>query len=126
MPDPRKRVLIVDDDVRVADALKEYLELEYDAAIAPNALAALAACELQRPDVALVDVTMPGMTGLELLRRLRAADPSLPVIMLTGLDDDAVVTEAFRAGAFSYIAKPFKGDHLMAVVAAALDRAPQT
>jgi two-component system, NtrC family, response regulator AtoC len=72
------------------------------------------------PDVLLLDIAMPGMDGMELLRRISEAPPAMAVVMVSANQDEAVARAALRAGAFDYITKPVDLDHLAAVVAAAL------
>src|SRR5262249_1870157 len=77
--------------------------------------AGLAALAKHRPDVVLLDISMPGMSGLEVLKRIRLFDASIPVIMVTAAPHQAT-SEALRHGAFAYIPKPFDFpyiDHLV-------------
>ena len=85
-----------------------------------GAAAALAAVEARGADVVVSDLMMPEMDGIELLRRLRAAHPSLPVILLTAHGSVPSAVAAMREGAFDYVAKPFDNDELRALVARAV------
>ena len=102
------RVLVVDDHAASAEGLRDYLqEWGHEARCAPGAAEALAVLESWRPEVVVCDLLMPpGPGGLELLRQVRAADPWIGFIMLTGQGtiEDAVL--AIRAGAFDFLTKP--------------------
>jgi two-component system response regulator (stage 0 sporulation protein F) len=115
------RILIVDDEQPVLDVLSEYFQSQgYTTATAQGGAEALAVIERQRPDLVLLDVRMPGMDGLEVLRRVRQSDQGLAVIMVTANEDLALARETLKIGAFDYVAKPFDFQYLDRVVAAAL------
>jgi DNA-binding NtrC family response regulator len=116
------RVLVVDDDPIVADSLREYLAAEsLDAASAYNAAEALAAIEQaddpenSTPPFAIVitDVSMPGMSGVDLLREIGRRFPSVVVIMLTGYGTIEAAVEALRMGAVDYLTKPVIDEELL-------------
>jgi CheY-like chemotaxis protein len=102
-----KRVLIVDDEPELTDVVREYLQADYGVVVANSGAAALASFRQKRPDVVFLDINMPGPSGLEVLKELRQADPTLPVIMVTVNTEVAVVEECLREGAFAYVPKPF-------------------
>jgi CheY-like chemotaxis protein len=102
-----KRVLIVDDEPDLTAIVREYLQEQYEVVVANDGTAALAAFRRQRPDVVFLDVNMPGPSGLEVLKQLRQADPTLPVVMVTVDTEMATVQECLRQGAFGYVPKPF-------------------
>ncbi|HEV8642996.1 MAG TPA: response regulator [Methylomirabilota bacterium] len=115
------RILIVDDEQPVLDVLSEYFATQgYTVETASNGADALATVRRARPDLVLLDVRMPGMDGVEVLRRLRAADESLAVIMVTATEDVALARETLKIGAFDYVAKPFDFGYLDRAVAAGL------
>ncbi len=115
------RILIVDDEQPVLEVLSEYFAGQgYEVKTAPSGAAALAAVQRARPDLVLLDVRMPGMDGMEVLRRLRAADGNLAVVMVTANEDVALARETLKIGAFDYVAKPFDFQYLDRVVAAGL------
>ncbi len=121
------KVLVVDDEPEVREVLQEFLSGRgYEVTVAENGLAALAALEAQRPDLVLLDVAMPGMDGVETLRRIVELQPPIPVIMVTANADIGVTSKLLALGAVDYIPKPFDLDYLdQAVsiqVAAAQDR----
>jgi CheY-like chemotaxis protein len=102
------RVLVVDDESRVAAMLEETLRyLGYEVEVAPTGEDALRALPAFRPDVILLDISLPSMSGETVLERLRVTHPLLPVIMVTGNADLEVAQRTLDQGAFDYIAKPF-------------------
>ena len=114
-------VLVVDDEHEITDLLQEHFRAcGYDVDVAHDGAAALVTAAARRPDAVLLDVTMPGPDGAEVLARLRAVDPTVSVIMLTGNDDEALARDLLRAGAFDYVPKPFRLEVLERVVAAAV------
>lgn len=118
----RGRVLIVDDEPEVSSVIAAILRREgYDSATAPSAEAALKAVDSRPPDLILLDVVLPGMNGFEFLRALRRRS-EVPVIFLTGKDDELDKVSGLRMGADDYVAKPFSPKELMARVAAVLHR----
>jgi len=122
VPDP-PRILVVDDEPAVQQALARAFALErYAVDIAGDGDAALAALAGQRFDAVVLDVMMPGVSGLEVCRRLRASGDHSPVLMLTARDaiDDRVA--GLDAGADDYLVKPFALRELMARVRALLRR----
>jgi DNA-binding NtrC family response regulator len=100
-------VLLVDDEVEFASALAERLQIRnYDAKAAYNALEALNSIYSDKPDVVVLDMKIPGMDGLEILKTIKQFDPTIEVIILTGHGAIESVKEGLRSGAFEYIMKP--------------------
>jgi two-component system, NtrC family, response regulator AtoC len=100
-------VLIVDDERTLARAVKAFLtEAGYDTEVAGDAEKALELLESLRPDVVFADVRLPGMSGIELLRRIREFDPAIPVIIMTAHGTIEGAVEAVKLGAFDYMKKP--------------------
>jgi two-component system response regulator AtoC len=117
-----KRVLVVDDEEKMRRALQILLgKLGLPAVAAEHGEAALAALASEQIDLVLTDVRLPGMSGIDLLERIRENDASIPVVVLTayGTIQDAV--RAMRLGAFDYLLKPFELDALEAIVRKALE-----
>jgi two-component system response regulator (stage 0 sporulation protein F) len=115
------RILIVDDEKPVLDVLSEYfLAQGYAVHTAVNGSEALVAVQQQRPDLVLLDVRMPEIDGVEVLRRLRRIDDSLAVIMVTANEDLDLARETLKIGAFDYVSKPFDFRYLDRAVAAGL------
>jgi FixJ family two-component response regulator len=108
-------VHLIDDDGPVRDAVSLLLRVGgYEVRSYPSALAFLQAGEAA--GCVVTDVQMPGMTGLELLERLRAAGRDLPVIVMTGRAERGMAEEAVSQGAAAFIHKPFGPDELLALV----------
>jgi two-component system, NtrC family, response regulator AtoC len=100
-------VLIVDDERTLARAVKAFLaEAGYEAEVAGDGEQALELLPRLRPDVVFADVRLPGMSGIELLRRIREFDPSIPVIIMTAYGTIEGAVEAVKLGAFDYMKKP--------------------
>ena len=112
------RVSIIDDHTLFRDGLQSLLEqhgLEV-AASSGDGPSGIAAAARERPDVVLLDLRMPGMSGLEALRRLLAAADAPPVVMLTTSDRERDLLEALRAGAAGYLLKDMEPDALVAAL----------
>ena len=118
----RRRVLIVDDEPLVLEILSEHFEIDYDVEIALNGVDALNAIRRQRPDVVLLDVKMPGMSGIEVLKAIKQLDDSIAVIMVTANEQVALAAEALKSGAFGYVPKPFDFRFLDHTLTAILNR----
>jgi DNA-binding response OmpR family regulator len=117
------RVLVIDDDAAIIGMLVECLsESGYDVLSALNGGDGLMLLDLEHPDVVLLDLRMPGIGGLEVLRRIRMVRPDLPVIIISGLGDAEAARQTLRRGAVDYLPKPFDLDHVLRAVAAALGR----
>jgi two-component system, OmpR family, response regulator MprA len=115
------QLLVVDDEHEITDLLQEHLRAcGYAVDVAHDGLEALQLAAARRPDAVLLDITMPGLDGEEVLARLRAVDPTVAVVMRTGNDDEALARRLLRAGAFDYLPKPFPLDVLERVIAAAV------
>src|SRR5262245_47085333 len=103
-----QRILVIDDDPAVTSLLKRGLSYEgFVVDIAGTGEAGLAQARERSPELVILDIMMPGINGLEVLRRLRAADDLLPVLMLTAKDAPANQVEGLEAGADDYVVKPF-------------------
>jgi DNA-binding NtrC family response regulator len=115
---PPARILIVDDEEDIADLLGEGLiEAGYEVTLAASGQAALDLAPGVRPDVVNLDMSMPGLSGLEVLTALHRETPRLPVIMISGRSSGPPPHEAFAA-----IEKPFDLDALKPIVAAAVEQ----
>lgn len=116
------RVLLVDDHAVVRQGLRAYLELQPDIEVCGESGSAAHAAELAgrlKPDVALVDMVMPGGDGIEATRGIRAASPATQVVILTSLTDEASVRPALEAGAVSYQLKDVAGAELVECIRSA-------
>src|SRR5580698_9026131 len=117
------RILIVDDESAIRRALRPPLiELGFQVAEASRGEEALQALRATIHDVVLLDVNMPGIGGIETLRRIRAFAPRLPVLMLTVRDQEEDKVEALDLGADDYVTKPFSTRELIARIRAAVRR----
>ena len=117
------RILVVDDEAPVREVLTEYFATEgYAVEAATSGLEALSAVRGGRADLVLLDVRMPGLDGVQVLRRIRELTDSVPVIMVTANEDVSLARETLTLGAFDYVAKPFDFDYLERAVAAGLAR----
>ena len=118
----KPRVLVVDDEARMASVVSAALERGgWECEACADGEAALAALDARGADAIVTDWKMPGMDGLELLRRLHALRPALPVILLTAHGDVRTAVAAMREGAFDFVTKPFDNDELRACVGRALE-----
>jgi two-component system, NtrC family, response regulator HydG len=116
------RILIVDDELVVRDSLGKWFTSEgYTAWPANGAREALEIIQQTEFDIALLDIKMPGMDGMELQSRLRDADPELTVIIMTGYASVETAVQALKRGAYDYITKPVDPDELSHLVANALE-----
>lgn len=115
------RILIVDDEAAVRGVLGDYfVEHGYAVFTAADGGEALALFAREHPHVVLLDVRMPGLDGLQVLKRLRAADPDVAVIMVTANEDVVLAREMLSIGAFDYVPKPFDFEHLNRMVVTAV------
>ena len=124
MDDATGSVLVADDELNIREALADRLQaLGCQVTTADDGTRALERIRQDEPDVVLLDLQMPQMDGMEVLRRLVAEglDPTVVVITAYGSIERAV--EAIKAGAYDFIPKPFEPDHIRAVVTKALERA---
>lgn len=118
-----RSVLVADDDRLIVATLGQRLRgAGYQVIEAFDGPSALAACVSAQPDLAIIDHSMPGMTGVEVARAL-AASGRVPVIFLSAYSDEAIVDDAVASGAITYIVKPIDTEQLLPVVRAALQRA---
>jgi DNA-binding NtrC family response regulator len=111
----RKRILIVDDEAGVRESVRILLNTEYDVSVSASGDEALEMIRRERPDLVLLDIIMPGIDGMELLERIKASDPNLPVVMLTATKTVKTAVAAMKLGAFDYLPKPFDVDELRIV-----------
>jgi two-component system OmpR family response regulator len=120
------RILVVDDEPRIVDVVRAYLEREgHEVEVAHDGDAALDAARAAPPDLLVLDVMLPGQTGFDVLRALRAEGPAGPaVILLTARDDVIDRVAGLELGADDYVTKPFEPRELVARVGAVLRRLP--
>src|SRR2546423_1292038 len=115
-------VLVVDGGSTIAAALRRALICEgYQVGVAPDGLIALPRARDRMPDLAILDIMMPGIDGLEVTRRLRA-EGDVPILLLTAKDGTADRVKGLDSGADDYLVKPFAYEELLARVRALLRR----
>jgi DNA-binding response OmpR family regulator len=121
MPTCRGRLLVVDDEKHVTAIIEEYFtSLGYEVEVAHDGTEALQQAAAIRPDVVLLDIQMPRMTGDEVLHRLHALDSTMPIVMLTANTDEELARSLLRRGAMDYVPKPFQLETLDHVVSTAV------
>ncbi len=107
------RVLVVDDDPQARELLREFLTAKaYDVIEAATGGEGLKRLREDRPHLVLLDINLPDISGLEVLREAKAIDPAVGVIMVTGMQEEAIGRQAMRDGAFDYITKPLDLQYL--------------
>ena len=119
----KAHLLVVDDDPRITDLLRRILAYEgYSVSVAASGDEALQKVLERPPDLIVLDLMLPGVDGLEVARRLRAAGDTVPIVMLTARDAIPNRVEGLEAGADDYLVKPFAPEELLARVKALLRR----
>ena len=115
-------IAVVDDDASVREAMMSLMRaLGFLAEAFPSAEDFLKSDGLQRTSCLIADVRMPGMSGLELYRRLVASGKPIPTVLITAHSDDGVRARALKAGIICYLTKPFREDDLLGCIRSALD-----
>jgi DNA-binding NarL/FixJ family response regulator len=115
------RVVLADDHAVVRRGIREFLEEEGDIQVVGEAADGHSALELTReqsPDVAVLDIQMPGLNGIEVTRRIKAERPGVRVLVLTAYDDDPYIFAALQAGASGYVLKSAPTEELIRAVQA--------
>src|ERR1700724_4331195 len=110
------QVLVIDDEIGPRESLRMVLKAAYQGRPADWREAGLKLLKEKLPDTIVMDIRMPGMTGIEGLRKIREIDPHLSVIMLTGFGALDTAKEALRLGANDYISKPFDAHEMQEVI----------
>jgi DNA-binding NtrC family response regulator len=116
-------ILVVDDDPYIQEALGDRLEsLGYGVMRASDGKQALEIIDHQDPQMVFLDIEMPGMKGLDVLREIRKREKDFPVVMITAYGSVDLAVEAMKDGAYDFIPKPFKAGHIALVVDKAMER----
>lgn len=119
-----KRVLVVDDKEMMRDSIGSTLQRAgFEVGAADSGDGALAQVAQRRPDCVVTDLKMPGMSGVDLVERIRQFDDELPVIVMTAFGTVETAVRALKLGAFDYLTKPFEGDELIIAVKRAIEHA---
>jgi len=123
MPEEREKVLVVDDEEAVRDLLQRILnKAGYNVVTAADGQEALYKVSLGEAEVVLLDIHMPGMSGMEVLGKLTADSPDYCVIMVTAVIDLDTAVETLKMGAYDYITKPFDQDEVKQKVQQAIEK----
>ena len=119
----RKRILVVDDDSMNLVRTKMILGQDYVVLVAESGIAALEKLKVEKVDMVLLDIDMPGMNGIETFEQMKDLELDIPVIFLTasGLEEDVV--SAIRLGAVNYLKKPFRPQELLKRVTQEFEKA---
>ena len=112
-----RKVLVVDDEPQAVELLEEFLTAKGYAVVgASGGEEALLRLKEERPHLMLLDIRMPVMDGLEVLRRAREIDREVGIVMVTAVNEESIGREALRMGAYDYITKPLDFDYLERVL----------
>ena len=108
-----KKILIVDDDSKICTLLEKFLiKKGFYPITATNGEGALEKVEKENPTIVLLDIKMPGMDGITVLKKIKEINEHMAVIMITGVKDESIAKEAMELGAYDYITKPFDLNYL--------------
>ncbi|MCB4791755.1 MAG: response regulator [Elusimicrobia bacterium] len=108
------RILVVDDDNIVLDFLQIFFEnMKYEVILVSDPTEAVKKLLTEKPDLVLLDISMPKKNGLEVLKDMREVDKDVSIAMITALKDAEQVIEAFRLGAMDFLLKPFNIDYIV-------------
>ena len=118
----KPRILVIDDEVAIRDSLKMILEYDgYECLQAPGGEEGLARVDADGPDLVFLDVKMPGVDGLDVLRRIRERDQLLPIVMISGHGTVSTAVEATKLGAFDFLEKPLSTERVKVTIRNAID-----
>jgi len=119
-----RTVLVVDDKEMMRDSVAMTLKRAgFQVVSASDGAGALSVVASRRPDVVVSDLKMPGMSGLELIERIRGIDDELPIVLMTAFGTVETAVQAMKLGAYDYVTKPFEGDELVVAVKRAIEHA---
>ena len=121
----KKRIFIIEDDEEMRSLLREFLNDEgYETDSADNGLEAYRRLVKEIFDLIITDIRMPGLTGLDILPRMRKLQPEAPIIVITAFGSEEVCHKAFERGATAYLEKPIHLENLRDLIQGMVDRAP--
>jgi DNA-binding NtrC family response regulator len=125
MESKKPRILVVDDERGIRESIALLLSSDYEVLTAPEGEAALRiVSENDDIDLAILDIKMPKMDGLQVLEGIKEINGDITVLMLTALKDINLAVESIKLGAYDYITKPFEADDLKKLIKQALDKIP--
>ncbi len=113
---PKPTLLICDDEEGIRESFKLILEDSYNLRFAINGVEALEMLKTFTPDLMLLDIKMPKMHGMDILKQIKIIKPELPVIIVTGYQSVETAQEAIKNGAADYIPKPFESKQILKAV----------
>lgn len=117
----KKKILIIEDEELLGKSLREALEIEYEATLARSGEEGLKVIGTSAPDLVLLDVRLPGIDGVETLRRIKEGHPAVIVIMMTAYGTMETIIETIKLGAFTFVKKPFKMGEIRHAVSRAFE-----
>ncbi|MCK5193547.1 MAG: sigma-54-dependent Fis family transcriptional regulator, partial [Desulfobulbaceae bacterium] len=118
----QSRILVVDDDKGARESLKEILEDDYYVVCVEDGPSALARIKSEVFDIVLLDLVMPKMNGIEVLKRIKAYDSTIDVIIISATDRAREATASIKTGAYDYITKPFDSETILTTIERALQK----
>lgn len=119
----RKKILLVDDSEAILMLERLFLQSDYDISIARDGPSGIARARADQPDLVILDLIMPGMTGINVCRALRAnmSTRRTPIVMVTSHREPGLITAGYRSGCTAYLTKPIYGPALLATVKSCLE-----
>lgn len=121
-PEVRPNILIIDDDNSLLESYTVLLEDEFEVHTAETGTAGLSLLKQEDIHIVLLDIRLPDIDGIEVLRHIKALDENVDVIMITAVKNVRVAVEAIKLGAYDYIVKPFEVDEMLSLLRRALER----
>jgi two-component system nitrogen regulation response regulator NtrX len=119
----KSRILVIDDEAEIRRSVRMILEYEgYEVIEASSGPEGLTLAEREAPDLVFLDIKMPGMDGLDALQRIKAANDTLPVVIISGHGTVSTAVEATKLGAFDFIEKPLASERVLVTIRNALDQ----
>src|ERR687888_1644514 len=118
----KPHILVVDDEMGPRESLKMILNPYYNVHIAERGGQAIELLAKHPVDLVTLDLKMPGLTGINVLEKVKQRDPDIEAIIITGYGSLDTAIEGLRLGAFDYISKPFDVNHILSLVRRAMDR----
>ncbi|PIU42297.1 MAG: hypothetical protein COS99_01035 [Candidatus Omnitrophica bacterium CG07_land_8_20_14_0_80_42_15] len=122
-PKTNKKILIIDDEPQLVESIAVRLKASgYAVSTAPDGVSGINKFKEAEPDLVILDIMMPGLSGLDTLRELKQLNSGVPVIMLTAYGTPQSAIESLRLGAYDHLAKPFNSETLLEIVKKALQK----